>query len=404
MARTPPPRPHPLARGKRAEQANAFLGKAWDKGWLPPPSLDPQSLWAIAAKPFGTLADEAARGGRGAEDAADFRERLERLCESVASEANLNPLGQAMAYGQLMRVVRNRLALGGLWRTKPELLDTRLAPPIIVIGHMRSGTTRIHKLLAADPAFSHTRYCDAYHPVPARVSLNRMVSALELAMLGVLNPWMQSIHPMAPTAVEEELAWISAALHHSIYESQWRIPTYSAWSEARDPGPIYREFVRMFQTDAAYRGVADKARVLKVPAFAEDLDTILDAFPDARLVLASREHDAVLKSAVSLAANQMAIQSDSCDLAAIEALWRHKIALREERIAAALAEWQGPVARLSFDELNADWEGAMHECYRQIGLALSPEALNRMRRVMAGSRKGDHHAHAAQLAGFAKAG
>lgn len=398
----PPVRDHPLARGKLAQLANDFLDKAWSKGWLPPPDLDPQALWALAAKPHGTRAEVAEHGGRSEHDVADFRERFARLIAAVEAEADLNPLGRTMAWGQLSRVVKNRLALGALWNAQPQLLETPLAPPIIVIGHMRSGTTRIHKLLAADPAFSHTRYCDAYHPVPARLGLNRLVSALELAMLGALNPWMQSIHPMAPAAVEEELAWISAALHHSIYESQWHIPAYSAWSEARDPAPIYRELRRMLQTDAATRSLAEKPRVMKVPAFAEDLGTLLATFPDARLVLATREHEAVLKSAVSLAANQMAVQSDTCDMAAIEARWRHKIALREERIAEALAGRQGPVARLHFDEINADWEGAIRRCYADLGLALTPAALAAMRAVMAASKGGHHHAHREQLARFAK--
>lgn len=397
----PPVRDHLLARGPLAERANAFLGKAWAKGWLPPPALDPEALWRLASKSCGTRAEAAEHGGRSAEDVADFRERLARMIAALEAEANLNPLGRTMAWGQLSRVVKNRLAFGALWLDRPELLKTPLAAPIIVIGHMRSGTTRIHTLLAADPAFSHTRYCDAYHPVPARLGMNRVKSAFELAMLGMLNPWMQSIHPMSPGGVEEELAWISAALHHSIYESQWHIPTYSAWSEARDPAPIYREFRRILQTDAAHRGVADKPRVLKVPAFAEDLATLLTIFPEARLVIAERDREAVLKSAVSLAANQMAMQSDSCRLEDIEALWRHKIALREARMAEALAGWEGPVARLTFDALNQDWQSAITRAYAELGLALAPEALAAMRRVMAASEAGHHHAHREQLARFA---
>ena len=399
-----PTRDHLLARGPLAERANAFLGKAWQRGWLPPPALDPDALWSLAAKPYGARAEAAEHGGRSDEDVADFRKRLTRLIVAAVQEADLNPLGRAMAWGQLSRVVKNRLAFGALWLERPELLETPLAPPIIVIGHMRSGTTRIHTLLAADPAFSHTRYCDAYHPVPAPLGMNRVKAALELAMLGALNPWMQSIHPMAASGVEEELAWLSAALHHSIYESQWHIPAYSAWSEARDPLPVYREFARILRTDAATRGVADKPRVLKVPAFAEDLETLLSLFPDARLVIAHRTHDAVLRSAVSLAANQMAIQSDSCDLACIEARWQHKIALRETRMAEALANWQGPVARLTFDELNADWEGAIARCYGDLGITLSGAALMAMHKVMAASEDGQHHAHREQLARFAGAG
>jgi hypothetical protein len=403
-----PVRDHPLARGPLAQRANDFLGKAWAKGWLPPPDLDPDALWALAAKPYGVRAEAAEHSGRSGEDVADFRERLARMVAAVEAEADLNPLGRAMAWGQLSRQVKNRLAFGALWLERPELLETPLAPPIIVIGHMRSGTTRIHKLLAADPAFSHPRYCDAYHPVPqglwARFGLNRIASAVELAMLGMLNPWMQSIHPMTPGGVEEELAWISAALHHSIYESQWHIPAYSAWSEARDPAPIYREFLRILRTDASHRGIAGKPRVMKVPAFAEDLNTLLALLPDARLVIAEREHEAVLKSAVSLAANQMAVQSDSCDMAAITARWQHKIALREERMAAVLAGWQGPVARLTFEDINADWQGAVAKCYAALGLDLAPEALAAMRQMMAASDNGHHHAHAQQLARFAEAG
>ena len=403
-----PIRDHLLARGPLAERANAFLGKAWQRGWLPAPDLDPQALWALAAKPYGAGAEAAENGGRSADDVADFRGRLARMIAAIEAEADLNPLGRAMAWGQLSRVVKNRLAFGALWLERPELLGATLAPPIIVIGHMRSGTTRIHTLLAADPAHSHTRYCDAYHPVPARLGarlgINRVKATVELAMLGMLNPWMQSIHPMAAGAVEEELAWISAALHHSIYESQWHIPSYSAWSEARDPAPLYREFVRILQSDAAHRGMADRPRVLKVPAFAEDLATLLSLFPGARLVIAEREHKAVLRSAVSLAANQMAMQSDSCCLEVIAARWRHKIALREARMAGVLKGWHGPVARASFDDLNADWEAVIARVYADLGLALTPRALAGMRWVMAASEGGHHHAHAEQLARIADAG
>ena len=270
-----PERTHPLARAPIVDRSNGWLEQAWNKGWLPSPSLDPHDLWAAAAKGLGERALEAEIAGRNPDDVADFRLRLEKLTEAITAEADLNPLGRAMAWGQIVRVIRNRLRFGALWSDRPELLATRLAPPIIVIGHMRSGTTRIHKLLAADPAHSATRYCDASHPVPSFPDIRRIKGAIDLMMMRRINPWIDVIHPMASGEVEEELGWIAAALNHSIYESQWRIPSYSAFSEARDPAPIYREFARMLKSDAAHRGLADKPRVLKVPAFSEDLATLL---------------------------------------------------------------------------------------------------------------------------------
>ncbi len=397
---TPPPRPHPLARSPRVERANRFFQKAWDKGWLPPPLLDANTLWQSAARSVGDAALQAEAAARDPEDIADFRERLDRLVSAVHDEADLNPLGRVMAYGQLERVVRNRLRMGQVWLRQPEWPETPIAPPIIIIGHMRSGTTRIHKLLTADPAHSHTRYCDAFHPVPARPDLRRLKGAGEIAFLAALNPWLQSIHPIASGAVEEELGWLGGALNHSIYESQWHIPSYSAWSEPRDATPVYREFARVLHTDAAHRGLAAKPRVLKVPVFSENLPELLGQFPDARLIVAQRRREDVHRSAVSLVANQMAVQSDTCDLARIEGQWHRKIAVREERREAALRDWRGPVAQVSFEELNADCEGAIARVYADLGLMLTPQALAAMRSAMAAGERGQHHDHARQLKRF----
>jgi hypothetical protein len=399
--RRPPPRPHPLARSERIEQANRFFARSWEKGWLPAPKLEADALWERAARALGDAAGAAEHAGRPAEDVADFRERLDRLIRAVREQAGLNALGQVMAHGQLERVIRNRLRLGEVWLKRPHLAETPVAAPIIVIGHMRSGTTRIHTLLAADPAHAHTRYCDAFHPVPARpLDLRRAKAALEIGFLEALNPWLQSIHPVASGAVEEELGWLAGALQASIFESQWHIPDYTAWNEARAAAPVYREFARVLRTDAATRANAHKPRVLKVPVFSENLPELLVQFPDARLIVAQRSPEEVHRSAVSLVANQMAVQSDTCDLAAIEAEWRRKIDLREERREAALRDWHGPITRLTFEELNADWEAAIARAYRELGLELNPQALAAMRKTAARGEKGIHRAHAEQLSVF----
>lgn len=400
----PPNRPHPLARSGRIDQANRFFQRAWDKGWLPPPLLDAAALWKSAAKPFGDAAAQAEAAGRSEQDIADFRERLDRLTQATQEEARLNPLGRVMAHGQIQRVIANRLRMGKVWLERPEMRATQIAAPIIIIGQMRSGTTRIHTLLASDPAHSYTRYCDAFHPVPGRnIDLREWKAAFEIGFLSALNPWLQSIHPIANTKLEEELGWLAGAFQHSIYESQWHIPSYTAWSEARDATPVYREFARILRTDAAYRSNADRPRVMKVPVFSENLPELLKQFPDARLIVAERAQSDVHRSAVSLVANQMSVQSDKCDITTIETEWHRKIALRKERREAALRDWNGPIARLHFDDLNNDWESAITRAYSELGIPLSPAALSAMRSTMAQSGKGAHNTHRAQLAGFNRA-
>ena len=304
-----------------------------------------------------------------------------------------------------MRVLRQRLQLGALWLDRPNLPVTPLAPPIIVVGQMRGGTTRVHRLLAADPAHAATRFCDSWHAVPprsGRPDLRPLWSGLSLAFARRLDPWLDTIHPFGATRPDEELGWLAAALDHCAYEAQWRIPGYSLWSEARNPAAVYAEFARLLATDAATRGNADRPRVLKVPQFAEDLPALLARFPQARVLVARRDQEDVVASAVSLVANQRAMQSATAELGCIEAECRRKIALRETRMAQALAGFTGPLTEVDFAALDADWEGEINRAYHALGLPLTPAALAAMRAEQGRAARQPHHAHKAAYGSFSR--
>lgn len=393
-----PPRPHPLAVSPAARAANRAVAAVWRAGITPKPPLEPEYLWRIGSRGFGE-ADE--RGGRCDADVADFRLRLDQLCRALRDEAGLNALGHTLAYGQLTAAIRRRHALGRLWRERPELAQTRIAAPIVVVGQMRSGTTRIHRLLAADPAHAGTRFCNSLDPVPGRPDLRPLKAALGLAVARRINPWLDTLHPFGATRADEEIGWLSAALSPCAYEAQWRIPGYVAWSEARDPAPIYREFDRILRTDAATAGDTRRARVLKCPQFAEDLPTLFRQYPDARAIVAEREHAAILASSVSMVAGQSAFQSDAVDLARIEAEWERKLALRGERIAVGLSAHSGQRASVHFDALNADWRVAVARLYSALELPLTRAAWTAMEREHRRAGASPHRAHAISLGRFA---
>ena len=378
-----------------------FLDTGWDKGWMPPPPLDPDELVRRGSRGF-SLEHEIA--GRSQDDIEDFRLRLEQLCDAVQKEADLNAVGRAFAYGLITRAIQQRSALGKLWSEQPSLAQTPIAPPIIVLGQMRSGTTRIHRLLAADPAHSATRFCDSWHPVPEKPDFRPLRGTFKLFMARKLDPWLDTIHPFGAARADEELGWLASALDHSAYEAQWRIPSYVAFSEARDAGPVYAEFERLLRTDAGQHGHGNRPRVLKVPQFTEDIPSLLERFPDARLVVSRRCSEETWRSSVSLVANQMVIQSDSVDLEWIEREWRRKIALRDERLEQALTKWTGPIAHIDFEHLGDDWEGEMRDLYKALDLPFSDEALAAMRAEMRKSESGAHKGHAAQLDSFRKVG
>ena len=401
---SPPPRTHPLMRSALVDRANGWLTRAWAKGLCTRPSLDPQALWRKAAL---TAPADGESGGRSDEEVADFRLRLERLCASLEEEAALNPLGRTLAHGQLVRAIRQRLMLGALWRRRPELAEHAIAAPIIVVGQMRSGTTRVHRLLASDPAHAGTRFCDSWLPCPPASprapDLRPLWSALMLVVARRLDPWLDAIHPFGVTRPDEELGWLAASLDHCAYEAQWRVPAFTAFSEARDPTPVYAEFTRILRTDAAMRGNAQRRRVLKVPQFAEDLPALLARFPDARIVRTHRAAEEVAASAVSLVANQMAIQSDAADIAWIEVECRRKIALREARMDAALGGFTGRLGEIAYSQLEHDWPAAMARLYATLDLPLGKQALAAMHREQSRAASAPHAAHRQTYRAFAEA-
>src|SRR5690606_8660852 len=127
-------------------------------------------------------------------------------------------------------------------------------------------------------------FCNTLEPVPRRPDTRPLRSALGLALARRINPWLDMLHPFGATRVDEELGWLSWALNPCAYEAQWHIPSFVAWSEARDAAPVYRELARVLRSDSAAMGDADRPRVLKCPQYAEDLPALLAQFPDARVV------------------------------------------------------------------------------------------------------------------------
>ncbi len=391
-------RSHFFARSEFAERADRLIASVWERGWDEKPSLDPDYLWQVGSNGY-SREDEASI--RCEEDVADFRLRLERLCHSLNHEAELNALGHTVAYGQLKNAIRKRHALGRVWRERPELAETPLARPIIVLGQMRSGTTRVQRLLATDPRHSGTRFCDSHDPVPSRPDWRPLKAHAALFMARRVKPWLDTLHPFGPTRTDEEIGWLAAALSPAAFEAQWRIPSFVEFSERIDHAPVYREFARILRTDAANHGSSARPRVLKCPQFSEDLPALLEQFPDARIVWCKRDRKEVLASSVSMVASQMAFQSDEHDLASLEAEWNRKLALREDRMSEALGSFAGPVAEVDFRDLNADWRSTMASTYARLGLDWGPTAEAAMAQEHARSSGGAHTAHQEQIQGLA---
>lgn len=111
---------------------------------------------------------ERARADTGLADFGDpwFLEPLDRLLGAIGDEARLNPAGEWAAGTLFHKVLRDRLLAEQGFARYPEILARLLVRPVIAVGPMRSGTTRVHRLIALDHRFMHLRNFETISPVP----------------------------------------------------------------------------------------------------------------------------------------------------------------------------------------------------------------------------------------------
>lgn len=369
--------------------ANRLLPKLWDAHLLPPPDLDP-----------ATIERQAVRAAR-LDDFGDpwFREPFALLTASMREEARLNAMGRMIGHGSLIKLLVDRLRAVDLLKRHPEIGRRHLSAPLIIVGPMRSGTTRLQRLLACDQSFVHTRLFEMLCPVPWRASFTARIdprigyARRGLAMLHWMNPAIAAIHPTAPMEPDEELGLLELSLCGAQIEVQRHVPTFARWGEANSQLPAYRFMASLLQLTGWFRK-DDPARpwLLKTPQYMQDMAALLDVFPDARFLFTHRDPVQVVGSAASLAWHQMVVQSDSVDARWVGGEWLHKTRLRIDRTLAARA-CIAPARQ--FDVAFADMDRApietMHRIYAWLGRDLDAALEQRMREYLARARR--EHVH-----------
>lgn len=331
------------------------------------------------------LLDQAMQS-TGLDDFGDrwFEGPLDVLLDSVRREARLNAAGEVSAMAQFHHVLRDRL-LAQMWFDRhPEILARPLKRPVVIVGPMRSGTTRLHRLLASDRRFAHLRSFETISPVPRpdfeevlagrKADFRPKLAARIMKVARLANPRTLNIHPTGPYEPEEELGLLVASMWGMKHEAQWHVPSYARWCESQDATPAYRHMANLLRLIGwSQQESSLRPWILKTPQHMLDLPALMNVFPDARLIFTHRDPQAVVGSAASLAWNQTIIYSDHADPARIGQEWLHKTRLQVDRMQAARkAIAPERMIDVHYDDVDTDWRGTMAQVYRFLELDIDP--------------------------------
>jgi omega-hydroxy-beta-dihydromenaquinone-9 sulfotransferase len=193
-----------------------------------------------------------------------------------------------------------RFAQNGLYRDR--LRDVRLAPPVFILGHWRTGTTLLHELLIQDPRHTspNTYQCfDPCHPLLTEWIAHRFLNWM------LPSKRMMDNMPVGwgrPQEEEFALALLGAPSPYATVAFPNHGPPARETFDLDGLPPKDRErWKRTFLWFLRMLAVRDDRRfVLKSPPHTCRIPTLLELFPDARFVYLVRNPFDVYASTVNL--------------------------------------------------------------------------------------------------------
>lgn len=312
------------------------------------------------------------------------------------ARADLNAVGTHILRSGIVHSLRMRLRTQEWIRRHPEILDERVAAPIVVVGMMRSGTTLLQRLLAADPRFVCAYGWEVVEAAPrldhrftGAADSRIAISEAREAKSRELAPELFAIHPMYAREAEEEIVFLADAFLSHVPESGAHLPHYRSWLDGQDFSPAYRylhRMLRFLQWQKRQRGVQGLRWVLKSPAHLGYLDLLRAQFPDLHIVHMHRDPRTTIASGASLNATLHAMHADTVDADRVGAQWLQRMGWANDRAMAIRDGWtdEGAVVTdIGFDEAVADPIGQVARVHDAIGLALTADAEEAMRRWLA---------------------
>jgi hypothetical protein len=324
--------------------------------------------------------------------ADDFRARMNLWLDDVDADVDRTGLGRRMIFDYCVRYAANRQRIVDLLTRHPEIRETPIEAPIIVVGLPRSGTTHLLNLLSADTRLRSLPLWESYEPVAdPREQPDARRARAEDAWQNMLMvaPHTAAMHPMDPDHIHEEIELQGADFAH--YQPEWvsHAPRYRDWYCNTDQTPHY-EFLRTVLQILTWRR-GPQRWVLKSPQHLEQLGPLMSVFPDATIVVTHRDPVSVVQSAATMMAYAARLQSRRVDVAHHLHYWTQRIRLLLQssiRDAGLIPPSQR--VDVYFHEFMTDDIGTVDHILRSAGLMWTTEVSDQIARRYAERPRGKY--------------
>ncbi len=254
-------------------------------------------------------------------------EPLERLIHSLNHEARLHPIGHFISRKRIINLLMVRLRAEYWFKKHPGILEQDIYPPLVIVGLQRTGTTKLHRLLTADPDNRVLRSWEAINPAPLDKVINGKDKRIGAARttekaLRMMAPGFFAIHPVEYSAPEEDILLLDVTFLSTTPEATSHVPSYATWLEKTDQSYAYAYGARLLQLLQWQK--PGQRWIMKSPHHLEFLPLIEKYFSNPRFLWTHRDISECIPSFLSMVCHSRAIFSDEVSMDEVTAHWVRK--------------------------------------------------------------------------------
>ena len=270
-----------------------------------------------------------------------------------------------------------------------SLRRTEVRGPVFSVGHARSGTTYQHRLMTNDPQFSYLLLWEMFFPSLIEKRLLRAVLGLDSRLRGRLHRRLSAfdqeafgdtndMHKTGLFVAEEDDFLLTFSLSSGFwmvlfpYVGVLDFHAIDRWPDRkrRRAMTFYKECVRR---QLALTGKA--FHLSKNANFSGRLETLIEIFPDARIIIPLRNPQETIPSLLKMMQTAWRRQGHSEELirASLRALADQSYETYEHPFQVLARHPEIRATVLDYRELVASPAAAIRSVYRDLGLELSPD-------------------------------
>ena len=327
----------------------------------------------------------AARDRTGLDDFGEdsWREGFDVLLGALATDVDLNEIGEQVFADQITGYLANRLQVEH-WHTEhPEISEQEIVAPLFGLGLPRTGSTATSFLLACDRSRRSLRTWEASTPCPPpETATEHTDPRIEASEAGIrftreMFPDFVGMLPASATGPQECIVMTAMTFRSQVFEGMALLPTFTEWILHCDMEPAYRYHRRVLQL-LQWRCPPTRWW-LKSPAHMTSIDALDAVYPDARFVMTHRDLGRVLPSVCAV---KQALSSPLTTHLDPVALGEHEVMLWSESLARLVrfrdAGNEHRFCDVQFADVQGDPLGAVERLYHELGDELTDDTRRRM--------------------------